>query len=127
MYDRLLPSHQVLVDQGKIEQGMSKEAVFLAWGNPATKFEGEDIGGSFERWTYTSLRRIYTNRINIGYGHGYGRRGPYGYETPYGYGNSRHRRYGYGGADIAYITQRSAVVDFKSGRVTRWQRGKKSY
>lgn len=121
MYDRLPSSQQVLVDKGQIKQGMSKEGVFLAWGNPDAKVEGEESGKFFERWTYTRLTPIHTNSVNFGYGRGYGcNRGynPYGY---YGGG-----RYGYS-QDVTYVQTKAASVDFKDGRVTRWQRGKLNY
>lgn len=125
MYDRLSSSQQALVDKGQIKQGMSKEGVFLAWGNPASKAEGEESGKHFERWIYSSLRPVYTSSGNFGYGHGYGYgRGcnPYGY-----YGGGRYGRgYGYS-QDVTYVPTKSASVDFKDGRVTRWQRGRTNY
>lgn len=122
LYDQLPSSQQALVDKGQIKQGMSKEAVFLAWGNPASKAEGEESGKHFERWTYSGLRPVYTSSLNIGYGHGYGYSRCY---NPYGYysGGRYGRGYGYSQA-VTYVPTKAASVDFKDGRVSRWQRGK---
>lgn len=119
MYDLLPSSHQDLVDQGRIKQGMSKEAVFLAWGNPEIKSDGEEDDVRFERWIYTRLTPIYTNSFDGYYGYG-------GYYPSYsGYG--RRRGYGYGyNSGVAYIKSKAASVDFKNDRVSRWQRGRLS-
>ena len=127
MYDQLPSSHQALVDQGRIKQGMSKEAVFLAWGNPEIKADGEENSIRFERWTYTRLSPIYTTGFSGHYGFdGYAPYGyaPYGY-APYGYGYGRCRGYGYGYHNqVVYAKSKAASVDFKNDRVTRWQRGR---
>lgn len=117
MYDRLPSSHQTLIDQGRIQQGMSKEAVFLAWGNPDIKSDGEEENVRFERWIYTRLTPIYTTGFSGIYG--YGRRcSPY----YYGYG-SRGSYYGFNN-QVVYATSKAATVEFKNDRVTRWQRGR---
>ena len=124
IYDKVPSYHQELVQSGRIKNGMSKDAVYIAWGKPDSVAEGEDNGKSFERWTYTSLRPIYSSRFYGGYGGGY--RG-YGrsYYSPYGYGGYGRRGYGYGyGQNINYVPVRSAIVDFKNGRVSKWQRGR---
>jgi hypothetical protein len=44
--------------QGQIRVGMSKAAVFLAWGNPDRIRSGERQGHPFEAWIYTTTRTI---------------------------------------------------------------------
>ena len=39
-YESLSSKHQQLVRQGKIDTGMSPDAVALAWGSPNRRFEG---------------------------------------------------------------------------------------
>lgn len=109
MYDRQPAPHQALIDQGRIQQGMSKEAVFLAWGNAAIKSQGEENGSRFERWIYTRLSPIYLNNFGGYYDRGYG---------------TGHRGCGYGyDSEIAYVQSMAASVEFKNNQVTRWQRG----
>lgn len=77
IYNSLSSKDQALVSQGQIRYGMSRSAVWLAWGSPEQKTEGNMRGKATETWIYVQSR-------TAPYGYGY----PYG---PYGYG------YGYGG------------------------------
>ncbi len=72
IFQRLSPRDQGLVSQGKIREGMSQDAVWLAWGTPDRKATGFARGKQMETWiydeyTYSSAPYPY----------------PYG---PYGYG-----------------------------------------
>ena len=58
IYSSLSPADQTLVRQGQIRVGMSKAAVFLAWGNPDRIRSGERQGHPFEAWIYTTTRTI---------------------------------------------------------------------
>ncbi len=118
IYQQLSSKHQALVEQGRITRGMSKDAVFLAWGKPASTSKGENKKGLFERWDYTTLEPIYTNSFHGVYGRGFGR----------GLGYGRHRRGGFGystfSSGVHYIPRHSSSVDFRKGRVTDWYRGR---
>jgi outer membrane protein assembly factor BamE (lipoprotein component of BamABCDE complex) len=84
LFQSLSPSDQALVSRGQIRVGMSKNAVWLAWGSPDQKAVGNMRGRQTETW-------IYTETTSYGYG-GYG---GYGYGYPgYGYGFGR---IGFGG------------------------------
>jgi hypothetical protein len=78
IYNQLSPADQALVRQGRIREGMSMNAVWLAWGSPEQKGFGRMHGRSTETWIY----RAYYNEYDPYYG---------GFGYPYGYG------YGYGG------------------------------
>jgi len=54
IYSSLSPADQTLVRQGQIRVGMSKAAVFLAWGNPDRIRSGVRQGHPFEVWIYTT-------------------------------------------------------------------------
>ncbi|HEY4781052.1 MAG TPA: hypothetical protein VIH54_04485, partial [Chthoniobacterales bacterium] len=56
IYASLSPADQALVRQGQIREGMSKAAVFLAWGNPDRIRSGVRDGHPFEAWIYTTTR-----------------------------------------------------------------------
>ena len=75
LYNSLPARQQQLVTQGQIAPGMSRNAVWLAWGGPGQKINGYARGNATETWVY------YTTTTAYGYG-GYG---GYGY-GPYGYG-----------------------------------------
>jgi hypothetical protein len=56
LYASLSPADQALVRQGQIRVGMSKAAVFLAWGNPDRIRSGVRDAHPFEAWIYTTTR-----------------------------------------------------------------------
>lgn len=109
LYQSLPPKHQELVQRGEIAEGMSKSAVYLAWGNPSRKVQGHRDDADFERWDYTRLQPHYYNRFYTHFGHGYGRRGRY------------YHSYGFA-PSIEYVPYRSASVKFRSGTVESWER-----
>jgi hypothetical protein len=86
----LSPADQALVRRGDISEGMSKAAVYLAWGKPDRLRYGSRAGVPFEAWIYTTTQ----SEIGLGYspgfyGYGYGRYGWsrrfYGSRGFYGY------------------------------------------
>ncbi|MCB1076784.1 MAG: hypothetical protein KDM64_03050 [Verrucomicrobiae bacterium] len=115
LYDDLSEKHQDLVREGKVVEGMSNDAVFLAWGRPDELRQGSREGRSLETWVYygTESVPVQTMGIGIGYGYGYGRCGP---GSIYDYG------YGY---DVAYRDYVAATVEFERGKVVSWQRNRR--
>lgn len=111
MYSKLSPAHRQLVSQGKIEEGMSKDAVYLAWGSPDRIFQGEKGGVTRERWVYTRSRPVHTTSFGLGYG-----------TYP------RYRRWGYDGCvyhgfpDTVYVPERVAAVEYVNDVVDSWER-----
>ena len=79
LYDSLPARQQQLVAQGQIAGGMSRSAVWLAWGAPDQKVNGYARGNATESWIYYT-----TTTYPYGYGYGYGGfgYGPYGYGYP---------------------------------------------
>ncbi|MDB4568395.1 hypothetical protein N9085_01395 [Akkermansiaceae bacterium] len=123
IFQKVPSSQREMVVSGRIKNGMSKDAVFIAWGKPDSVAEGETEGKRFERWTYTSLSPVYSTSFYGGYGGGYG---GYGCHNPY-YRNSGYGSRGYGyvySQAVDYVPVPSATVDFSNGRVTKWQRGR---
>ena len=106
LYEALPAKHQELASQGRVTKGMSKEAVFLAWGRPARKGEGSRNGRSFERWDYARYRAVHYNRF-------------YGFS---GYGWCG-RHYGYGWVPaVDFVPYRSGTILFHDSRVDSWER-----
>ena len=51
-YNALSPEEKQLVDEGQIKVGMSADAVYIAWGQPAEVLEAEDASGHVTTWRY---------------------------------------------------------------------------
>jgi len=51
-YAVLSPKHRALVDAGKLEAGMSEDAVYIAWGKPDQIVEQGDRKGKTIKWIY---------------------------------------------------------------------------
>ena len=82
IYQSLSPKHQQLVPHGQIRSGMPQTAVWLAWGDPDQKVQGEMRGRATETWVYTNTEEVpgYAWGPGWGYGPGYG---PYYGGYPY--------------------------------------------
>jgi hypothetical protein len=81
IYQSLSPRDQALVSQGQIRDGMSPNAVFLAWGSPDRKIVGNMRGRPTETW-------IYVHYTTYSYPYPYPYYGP-GYGFGYGFGLTR--------------------------------------
>jgi hypothetical protein len=53
LYQSISPRHQALVNQARIRIGMSRPAVWLAWGSPNRRIVGNIGGTTTETWVYT--------------------------------------------------------------------------
>jgi hypothetical protein len=76
IYQRLSASDQALVSQGQIRTGMSRNAVWLAWGSPDRKIVGNMRGHPTETW-------IYIYYVTYPYYPYYGPWGPWGPWSPW--------------------------------------------
>ena len=114
MLEGMSAEDQEMVMRSTISEGMSKNAVFLAWGRPDSVATGSENGRQIETWRYATLRPVYGfGSLGLGMGLGYGR-------------SYRHR-----GGFIApyttfpltpdYVPMTSSVVRFKNGRVIAWE------
>lgn len=110
LYGKLSEKEKALVREGRIEKGMSPEAVFLAWGKPAREYEGHERGKSTMRWDYEGATPVYGSGWGGYYGYG-----PYGMRPYYGYAM---------GPEITYVPYRRASVWFENRRVTSWERAR---
>lgn len=112
-----------LVASGVIREGMTHNAVFLAWGRPGRVSVGSSRGRQIEQWTYVGQQPVRTMSMGFGfggmgyggYGMGYGM-GGYGMG---GYGMGGYPFYG-GGPSVTYLPYTAGVVEFSKGVVTRW-------
>ncbi len=51
-YSTITPAMRAAVDTGQIMEGMTKDAVFMAWGKPSEVVQVEGPGGPYEMWVY---------------------------------------------------------------------------
>ncbi|WP_395746757.1 hypothetical protein [Prosthecobacter sp.] len=122
MYGRLSARDQHLVTHGLIHEGMTRDAVFLAWGRPDAVSYGVNRGRESENWTYEGQRPVRSMSMNLGFG--YGGFGPWGFGGwgPYGFGGFPY--YG-GGSTTTYVPYTSGVAEFVNGRVVSWKSTKR--
>jgi hypothetical protein len=127
IFQTLSPRDQELVKAGKIREGMSQNAVWVAWGTPDQKATGVARGNPVETWIYNE----YTY-ANAPYPYPYG---PFGYGGYFGGRISFHRHGPHRFAIIgdpfydpfyySYIPPRvaypSKTVTFQNGRVVSIQ------
>ena len=106
MFRMLSPEHQVLVQQGRICEGMSKDAVFLAWGTPNTPpVQGQQGGLAYEKWVYNVYRPVMVDSVGFGTG-------------------CWHHGHWYGGGmstSTAMVPEEAAWVIFQNNCVTAWE------
>lgn len=117
LYSALSNRDKTLVSQGRIDKGMSREAVFLAWGNPDRVQVGEENGRNLERWGYLDRYPVTTHQVGVGFGAG-----------RWGWGGGFNRwgcdpfwGGGFGGPVTTFIPYEAGSVEFKSGRVQSWR------
>src|SRR3954463_15597220 len=84
-FRQMSPTDQALVQQGRIREGMSQDAVYIAWGPPSQRVPGRNRGSIVETWVFDATAAgDYPGPFSYGY--------PYGYGLGYGYfGGYRHR------------------------------------
>jgi len=116
IYQSLSTNDQLLVQQGRIREGMTKEGVFLAWGRPDQVATGKQKGSSVEQWTYVGSQPVYTNTFGMGFGGG-----PWGYGGCGRFGGAGY--WGNMGPAVMYVPYKAGSVTFRTNRVTDYLRG----
>jgi hypothetical protein len=106
MFNNLSATHKEAVRSGVVKEGMSKDAVYLAWGRPARVQTGRRDGKSLERWSYNSYQPVYTS--TFGFGSAWGGFGRCDLANPFFFG----------GPTIDYLPVEGKSVEFVNDRVT---------
>lgn len=107
LFQSLPAEQQLLVQQGRICEGMRPEVVYLAWGNPTQPaVQGQRNGRRYEKWIYSTMQPVMV-------------------DGPMWMGACRHGWYGGGGVETVYVPQEVAYVIFEEGRVTEWESRRK--
>ncbi len=119
LYGKLSSKDKDRVQKGVVREGMTQEAVFLAWGRPDRVMSGGRNGRSSEKWAYFDTQPVST--VSVGFGGGFAH--------PFYSNFGVHPRYGYAlgpgwgyGSGIDFVQQISKQVEFSNGRVTAWER-----
>jgi hypothetical protein len=119
LFSQLNSRDREMVSGGVIREGMTRDAVFLAWGRPDSVSVGKDRGKEVEGWRYVGQRPVQTMHMNAGFGWGGWGGGGLGWGGcgPYGWGGGP---FWGGGPSVVYVPYTSGVVEFRSGHVTKW-------
>lgn len=119
LFARLNDRERELVTQGEVAEGMSRDAVYLAWGRPDMVRSGSREGRESESWAYFDSTPVQT--VSVGFGTG----GYSPFYTDFGF----HPRFGYGvgpgwsyGSGVDFVGHVEKTVQFSGGRVIAWER-----
>lgn len=112
IFNSLSDSQKALVQQGRIEEGMGKDAVWLAWGPADRTATGTHAGLLYERWSYTGYEPVYGAPFSFGGGYWGGR--PY---IGAGYFNDP---YFFPAPMMNFVPYEARRVEFKGGKVSGW-------
>jgi len=131
VYQSLSGQDQALVSSGRIREGLSRGAVYIAWGAPNQRAEGRNRGKPVETWIYfnTTAGDYYPSPFlygpYAGFGYGYGFGGGFGYSH---YRRGFYRGYYYDPFFDPFFYNRTFVysypdrsVSFENGRVIAYQ------
>jgi len=119
LFASLSQKEKNLVDQGRIEEGMSRDAVYLAWGRPGRVMSGSRNGQGREKWAYFHTAPVQTTSIGFGGFANHPFYANYGFHPAFGYGFGP----GWGmSTGIDYLPYIGSTVEFFKGRVVAWER-----
>lgn len=119
LFGELSSSHRGLVIRGDIKEGMTKDAVFLAWGRPDIVRSSSRSGKAREHWGYTRSTTVASTSFGYGFGgypHFYSR---FGVHPRYGYCIGPGWSHGVT-ADVAPVIYKE--VEFAGDKVVAWER-----
>jgi len=118
-FEHLSESHKALAQEGRIEEGMHKDGVFIAMGDPDRIVSTLENGSKFEDWKYLDLSPVYHQRfgVSIGsrFGSKFGHRGRFFNSHNSGFFGRR------GGfiysPSVSYVSRLNAVIRFENDHV----------
>jgi hypothetical protein len=110
MFGALTPAQQDLVSRGRIERGLPRDGVFLAWGRPDRVVEWDRSGSRLERWSYFGVQPVHTYSFGWGGGPGWRHGWDPAFDPTF-----------FAGPSVAWVPFPVARVDFRTGRVADWE------
>ena len=116
LYKKLSTKDRALVAAGDVREGMSKDAVYLAWGRPDMVRESSTTGNISESWAYFITRPVPTSSLSYAnvYRPFYGR---YGVHPRFGYCRGIGPHYN----SVDYVRYASKTVTFLGNYVVAWE------
>lgn len=120
LFAGLSEKEKALVDQGKIEEGMSRDAVYLAWGRPGYIMTGNRNKRGNEKWAYFHTAPVQTASMGFGSYASHPFYSSYGIHPAYGYGY-RYRSGRGVSTGVDYLPYIGSTVEFINGRVVAWE------
>jgi hypothetical protein len=120
IYNALSERHKALVQQGRVEEGMTKGAVFLSWGRPDHVSHGSRNKKAYEKWSYSGYAAAYRTELGYGphFGGFYGGAGYRGYD-PFWYDGFYNDPFFYDHV-TTYVPYEARRVEFSNGIVFAW-------
>lgn len=123
-FEHLSENQKALAQEGRIEEGMHKDGVFIALGNPDSVTSTLENGSTYEDWKYYGLAPVYRQRFGISIGTGFGLHGRRGlrsrYYSPYGGFLGRRSGFLYS-PSIDYVPRLNAVIRFEGDHVSGYK------
>ena len=110
LYSALTGKEKKAVSNGLILRGMSQDAVYIAWGRPSGVKEGNSNGIPMEKWRYSSLMPVMSQRLH--------------YTDYHYYQHYEHGSPFYHSTNVGYIPYTSAIVEFENNKVKSWEQEK---
>ncbi|MCB1064365.1 MAG: hypothetical protein KDN20_15785 [Verrucomicrobiae bacterium] len=106
--------HQDLISRGQVIEGMSKDAVYLAWGRPHETKQSSRDGKARETWVYYGSEAVPVQTVGVSMGYGGGYYAP-GCASPF-------YDFGYQYANRDYV---AGKVEFEKNQVVFWERNER--
>ena len=119
VFNALSDRQKALVQRGRIDEGMGKDAVWLAWGSANRIATGSHEGRTYERWSYTGYEPVFGTTIGFGVGGGY-----WGRAAPFIGDGCFADSYYYQEPTLSYVPYEARRVEFTAGRVSAWMAGR---
>tara|TARA_R110002096_G_scaffold44229_7_gene118958 strand:- start:2584 stop:3063 length:480 start_codon:yes stop_codon:yes gene_type:complete len=124
-YANLSTRDKERVNRGQVTEGMSKDAVTLAWGRPDRVRKSSRNGKAAETWSYLGSEPVQST--SVGYNIGpYSPRSPF-YDRYDGYGRRGYNRVGPMNINtgVDFIPYIAKTVEFSGNRVVAWEQSRR--
>ena len=105
--------HQQAIQDGKVMEGMSSDAVRLSWGEPEQRYLGSYQGADQERWDYMGQMPIYVRNDSFSYG-------THHHSSSLS-SSFQETNVVISGANFANVPYRKASVLLRNGKVDSWE------
>lgn len=116
VFNALSARQKALVERGRVDEGMGRDAVWLAWGSADHVATGSHRGQTYERWSYKGYEPVLGtgNRFSgVAWG-----------STPFFGGGWFYDSYTLPDPLVNFVPYEARCVEFIGGKVTAWMAGR---